>query len=199
MADPRIKQIKIKTGVVKRLTKEKVSYEEEALKTEEKVEKMKSENKDEYEIKKMIEVLQESKMMVPDTLKRLKAGYADLENLLVCMICVTVVYISQHCPYHKHYCNSQCIPLVNFHKKVPHIVTYKIMCNLSLIVPCHNVEGDIEIPVSICLSLPLAFVDETPQKPLDGFCSNFVGLLVTILCSWSYCVVILICKIVQEL
>ncbi|XP_048733967.1 tubulin-specific chaperone A-like isoform X2 [Ostrea edulis] len=82
MADPRIKQIKIKTGVVKRLTKEKVSYEEEALKTEEKVEKMKSENKDEYEIKKMIEVLQESKMMVPDTLKRLKAGYADLENLL---------------------------------------------------------------------------------------------------------------------
>lgn len=36
------------------MTKEKVSYEEEALKTEEKVEKMKSENKDEYEIKKMV-------------------------------------------------------------------------------------------------------------------------------------------------
>ncbi|XP_061192643.1 tubulin-specific chaperone A-like [Saccostrea echinata] len=82
MADPRVKQIKIKTGVVKRLTKEKVAYEKEVVKTEEKVEKMKAENKDEYEVKKMIEVLQESKMMIPDTLKRLNTAYADLENLL---------------------------------------------------------------------------------------------------------------------
>lgn len=82
MADPRVKQIKIKTGVVKRLTKEKVSYEKEAVKIEEKVEQMKADKKDEYEIKKMIEVLQESKMMIPDTLKRLNNAYADLDTLL---------------------------------------------------------------------------------------------------------------------
>lgn len=37
-----------------RLTKEKVSYEKEVVKTEEKVEKMKEDKKDEYEIKKMV-------------------------------------------------------------------------------------------------------------------------------------------------
>ena len=37
-------------------------------------------------------------------------------------------------------------------------------------------------------------VDGTPQKPLDGFCSNFLGLLDTT-CCWSYYVTILICQI----
>lgn len=37
-----------------RLTKEKVSYEKEAVKIEERVEKMKADKKDEYEIKKMV-------------------------------------------------------------------------------------------------------------------------------------------------
>lgn len=37
-----------------RLTKEKVSYEKEAVKIEEKVEQMKADKKDEYEIKKMV-------------------------------------------------------------------------------------------------------------------------------------------------
>ncbi|XP_062578544.1 tubulin-specific chaperone A-like [Saccostrea cucullata] len=74
MADPRVKQIKIKTGVVKRLTKEKVAYEKEVVKTEEKVEKMKAENKDEYEVKKM-----GSRALFR---QRLNTAYADLENLL---------------------------------------------------------------------------------------------------------------------
>ncbi|XP_054041132.1 tubulin-specific chaperone A isoform X5 [Rissa tridactyla] len=52
MADPRLRQIKIKTGVVRRLAKEKVMYEKEARQQEEKIEKMKAEACDDYGIKK---------------------------------------------------------------------------------------------------------------------------------------------------
>lgn len=82
MSDVRIKQIKIKTGVVKRLAKEKAMYEKEAELQRLKVEKMKEEGKDEYEIKKQEEVLQESVMMVPDCRKRLFAAHADLKNII---------------------------------------------------------------------------------------------------------------------
>jgi len=41
MADPRIKTLKIKTGVVKRLTKEKLMYIQETDQQQEKVEKLK--------------------------------------------------------------------------------------------------------------------------------------------------------------
>ena len=54
MADPRIKIIKIKSNVVKRIIKEKSTYEKEVLQTEEKINKMKNEGKDEYDIKKMV-------------------------------------------------------------------------------------------------------------------------------------------------
>lgn len=82
MADPRVRQIKIKTGVVKRLTKEKMSYEKESKQQEEKIEKMKADGKDEYDIKKQIEVLGECKLMIPDSLKRLNVAYEELTKLL---------------------------------------------------------------------------------------------------------------------
>ena len=41
MADPRIKAIRIKTGVVKRLAKEKVMYEKEADQQRERIQKFK--------------------------------------------------------------------------------------------------------------------------------------------------------------
>ncbi|XP_018412777.1 PREDICTED: tubulin-specific chaperone A [Nanorana parkeri] len=82
MADPRLRQMKIKTGVVKRLSKEKCMYEKEAKQQEEKVERMKTEGGDEYVIKKQIEVLQESRMMVPDCQRRLEAAYTDLVQIL---------------------------------------------------------------------------------------------------------------------
>ncbi|XP_024252908.1 tubulin-specific chaperone A isoform X2 [Oncorhynchus tshawytscha] len=47
MADPRIRQIKIKTGVVKRLVKEKVMYVKETRQQEEKIERLKAEACDE--------------------------------------------------------------------------------------------------------------------------------------------------------
>uniref|UniRef100_A0A8D1PF00 Tubulin-specific chaperone A n=1 Tax=Sus scrofa TaxID=9823 RepID=A0A8D1PF00_PIG len=102
MADPRVRQIKIKTGVVKRymylcvkrkdlklisfkmlLVKEKVMYEKEAKQQEEKIEKMKAEDGENYAIKKQAEILQESRMMIPDCQRRLEAAYTDLLQLLV--------------------------------------------------------------------------------------------------------------------
>ncbi|XP_028828957.1 tubulin-specific chaperone A [Denticeps clupeoides] len=82
MADPRIRQIKIKTGVVKRLAKEEVLYIKEVKQQEEKIERMKAEAADEYVIKKQIEVLQESRMMIPDCRRRLATAHADLLQLL---------------------------------------------------------------------------------------------------------------------
>lgn len=82
MADPRIRQIKIKTGIVKRLAKEEIAYISEAKQQEEKVERLKAEAGDDYVIKKQMEVLQESKMMIPDCRRRLTVAHADLSQLL---------------------------------------------------------------------------------------------------------------------
>ncbi|XP_062290850.1 tubulin-specific chaperone A [Scomber scombrus] len=82
MADPRIRQIKIKTGIVKRLAKEETSYINEAKQQEQKIERLKAEAEDDYVIKKQIEVLQESRMMIPDCRRRLTIAHADLVQLL---------------------------------------------------------------------------------------------------------------------
>lgn len=41
MSDPRVRTLKIKTGVVKRLAKEKVTYEKEAAQQRERIQKLK--------------------------------------------------------------------------------------------------------------------------------------------------------------
>uniref|UniRef100_A0A8C8EFE3 Tubulin-specific chaperone A n=1 Tax=Otus sunia TaxID=257818 RepID=A0A8C8EFE3_9STRI len=65
------------------LAKEKIMYEKEAKQQEEKIEKMKAEACDDYGIKKQIEILQESRMMIPDCQRRLEVAHADLTQLLV--------------------------------------------------------------------------------------------------------------------
>jgi tubulin-specific chaperone A len=82
MSDPRIKQIKIKTGVLRRVGKEKLSYRKEADQQKAKIEKMKADGKDEHDIKKMGEVLQETLMMIPDCHRRLGAAHTELKNIL---------------------------------------------------------------------------------------------------------------------
>ena len=57
MANPHVRQIKIKTSVVKRLVKEKMMYEKEAKQQEEKIEKMKAEDGENYAIKKQVKLL----------------------------------------------------------------------------------------------------------------------------------------------
>ncbi|XP_022188641.1 tubulin-specific chaperone A [Nilaparvata lugens] len=82
MSDPRIKTIKIKTGVVKRLTKDKVMYEKEAEQQEAKIEKLKSKGEDEFNIRKQEEVLQETLMMVPSSQRRLQKAFEELSNIV---------------------------------------------------------------------------------------------------------------------
>lgn len=70
MADPRLRQIFIKSGVVKRYAKEKLSYEKEAEKEQKRIEKFRNENRDEHDIKKQQEVIQENLMMIPECQRR---------------------------------------------------------------------------------------------------------------------------------
>ncbi|XP_077989117.1 tubulin-specific chaperone A-like [Glandiceps talaboti] len=81
-ADPRIRQLKIKTGVVKRLGKERSMYEKEVVDQQEKINKMEADGKDEYDIRKQKEVLQESKIMIPDCTRRLKTAHSELQTML---------------------------------------------------------------------------------------------------------------------
>ncbi|XP_065912940.1 tubulin-specific chaperone A-like [Dysidea avara] len=80
--DPRIKNLKIKTGVLKRVSKEKTSYEREVVSNENKLEKMIQEGKDEYDIKKQNEIIDESKTMVNDCRRRLEAAYEQMVQIL---------------------------------------------------------------------------------------------------------------------
>ena len=80
--DPRIKKLRIQTGVVKRCGKEKLSYRKEANQQKEKLEKMKKEGKDDMEIKKMNEQMQESLMMIPDCHRKLEKAVKELKSLL---------------------------------------------------------------------------------------------------------------------
>jgi len=80
--DPKIRNIKIKTGVVKRLAKEKKMYEKEAEEMDVKLAKMKADGKDDYDIKKQIEVKNESTAMIPDCSRRLKTAYDELMSIL---------------------------------------------------------------------------------------------------------------------
>ena len=81
-ADPRLKKLKIQTGVVKRCGKEKLSYRKEANQQKEKVEKMKAAGREEIEIRKMNECVQESLMMIPDCHRRLEKALDELKNLV---------------------------------------------------------------------------------------------------------------------
>merc|ERR1712193_195502 len=79
--DPRLKKLRIATGVVKRCGKEKLSYRKEADMQREKIEKMKVEGKEEADIKKMNECMQESLMMIPDSHRRLEKAINELKPL----------------------------------------------------------------------------------------------------------------------
>ena len=77
-----LRQLKIKTGIVSRISKDISSYQEEAEIQQKRLERMKREGQDEYDIMKMGLVVQESLMMVPHCVKKLVTANADLENFL---------------------------------------------------------------------------------------------------------------------
>jgi tubulin-specific chaperone A len=76
------KKLKVQIGVVKRMVKEVASYEKEVLTNEARVQKMRDDGKDIYDIRKQEEVLQESYMMVPDSKARCEAAVAELAAIL---------------------------------------------------------------------------------------------------------------------
>lgn len=82
MADPRIRQITIKTGVVKRIAKEKISYEKEVLIEEKRLETKTASGADEHEKNKQIEVINECRAMIPDTKNRCKRAINELREYL---------------------------------------------------------------------------------------------------------------------
>mmetsp|Transcript_24948 Transcript_24948/g.18843 ORF Transcript_24948/g.18843 Transcript_24948/m.18843 type:complete len:125 (+) Transcript_24948:26-400(+) len=74
-------KLKVQVNVCKRLQKEVASYEKEVIANEAKVQKMKDDGKDEYDIRKQEEVLQESYMMIPDSKSRLETAFGELTEL----------------------------------------------------------------------------------------------------------------------
>lgn len=76
------KQLRIKTQTCKRVKREYQSYEVEAKQNDERIQKMRNDNRDPYDIRKQEEVLQESYMMIPESRGRLALCYEDLEAFM---------------------------------------------------------------------------------------------------------------------
>ena len=72
------KQLMIKTKTLQRLIKEVCYYKSEVEENTSKLNQMKADEKDKYDIKKFAEVLDESLMMIPDSAKRKMAAVQDL-------------------------------------------------------------------------------------------------------------------------
>jgi tubulin-specific chaperone A len=62
----------------RRLVKEVAHYTKETTENEARVQKMRDDGKDSYDIKKAVEVLEETRMMVPDAERRLADALDDL-------------------------------------------------------------------------------------------------------------------------
>mmetsp|Transcript_3695 Transcript_3695/g.10555 ORF Transcript_3695/g.10555 Transcript_3695/m.10555 type:complete len:111 (-) Transcript_3695:275-607(-) len=77
------RQVKVKTGVVKRLRKELAMYEQEKIQNDKRVEDMKASGADTYDVRQAERVADESAMMIPDCKVRFEAAIVDLQNLTV--------------------------------------------------------------------------------------------------------------------
>lgn len=73
-----LKDLKIKTGSVKRLLKEAAYYIKELGESEERLQKMKDAGMEPAELKQAENVAAESRAMVPESAARLEAAVADL-------------------------------------------------------------------------------------------------------------------------
>lgn len=76
------KDLKIKVGIVRRLTKEVKSYQKELVEQQDKIEKMKADGKDIYDIRKQEECLAETQMMIPDSNNRCEESLQNLKRFL---------------------------------------------------------------------------------------------------------------------
>ncbi|CAF1468174.1 unnamed protein product [Adineta steineri] len=77
----KLKDLKIKTGVAKRTWKEYLSYKKEYDNEKRKVEKMTTEGRDEYDVKKANEVLKETESMISHTKSTFIKAWKEFENV----------------------------------------------------------------------------------------------------------------------
>jgi tubulin-specific chaperone A len=80
MSAEQVRNLKIKTGAVRRTAKEYLYYFTEKTKEEAFLEKMRIISADPYDIKQQENVVQESQMMIPETKKQLEGLLADLKQ-----------------------------------------------------------------------------------------------------------------------
>lgn len=73
MSAEQLRELKIKTGAVKRTTKEFLYYFKELETERNRLEKMKADGKDEYDLKQQENVVAETGVMIPETKKSLQA------------------------------------------------------------------------------------------------------------------------------
>lgn len=81
MSAEEIRDLKIKTGAVKRTTKEFLYYFKELETEKTRLEKMKADGKDEYDLKQQEGVVSETGVMIPETKKSLQGV---LDALIQC-------------------------------------------------------------------------------------------------------------------
>lgn len=80
--DPALKQLQIKVGTVKRTKKEYEAYVKEEVTQRAKIEAMKTEGKEDSDIKKQMEVLNETLTVIPDARHRLQKYASELRDYL---------------------------------------------------------------------------------------------------------------------
>ncbi|KAG4087373.1 tubulin binding cofactor A [Neocallimastix lanati (nom. inval.)] len=83
---PTVRNLKIKTGVVKRLGKEVIYYQKEYDQQQARIDKLIAENADIHDINKQKEVLEETNVMIPDSKRRLNVAYKELSDLVELML-----------------------------------------------------------------------------------------------------------------
>ena len=77
-----LKQLEVKKRVVARTMKDLQLYRQEELDERAKVDKLKANSADPYDIKYAESILQEAVAMVPDAVQRLRAAHCDLKSFL---------------------------------------------------------------------------------------------------------------------
>ncbi|KAL1919378.1 uncharacterized protein VTP21DRAFT_2071 [Calcarisporiella thermophila] len=76
-----VRELKIKTNVVKRFNKELALYHKEADDQRLKIDQMITDKADEYDIKKQKEVLAETLAIIPDVRNKLQIAYRELTEM----------------------------------------------------------------------------------------------------------------------
>jgi tubulin-specific chaperone A len=82
VAPPTLRDVKIKTGVAFRISKELLAYQKEEKKQQGRIEKLENDGADIHDVKKQQEVLAETTDIIPDCRERLGTALKSLQDLL---------------------------------------------------------------------------------------------------------------------